>query len=520
MPATTEDSGDGALSPVPGVSSILTVERVTKSFFDTFALREVSLEIAFGEIHALLGENGAGKSTLIKILAGVYQRDSGRVAIAGEEMPQRITPAHIAGLGVAFIHQDLALVVDASIAENIAIVTGYPKRRGLVSLNRMNADAAARLEAVGSHLDPRVAVDELNSADRALVAIARALVHGARLVVLDEPTARLRGPEVEHLFEQLRRLKRNGASFLYVTHRLEEVFELADRATVIRDGRTVATHPMSQVSQPDLIGDIIGRKLGEVFPELPDDTAQTAEPVLQMRDVTTPHIERVSLEVRPGEVVGLAGLVSRAPSSIARAAFGVEEILGGEVRVCGQVIKPGRFPSAVERVAYVPADRHREGLALDLSTRENLLLVETVLASRRRRRLVPPWLPRGEASRARQLISDFDVRPPDPEFPIATLSGGNQQKVLLAKWIATNPRLLILEEPTAGVDIGTKAEIYRIIAELAERGTGILLISSDFEEVAELSHRALIIRGGRIGLELDRDSLSRERIAAESYKAA
>jgi ribose transport system ATP-binding protein len=506
---------------------LLVTEHVTKSFFGAPALRDGSLTVCTGEIHALLGENGAGKSTLIKIVAGVYQRDGGAVWIGGQEMPARITPARVRELGVAFIHQDLALVQDATVAENIAIVDGYPKRNGLVSLRRMREEAARRLQAVGSDIDPRALVGELTSADQALVAIARALVGGAKLVVLDEPSARLRRPEVEHLFERLRRLKARGASFVYITHRLSEVFELADRVTVLRDGATVASHVVGDVSEPDLIADIVGRALGEVFPEPRVEQGHEEVPVLRVSGLSTPHVSDVSLEVHPHEIVGLAGLVSRAPTSIARAAFGVEEVLAGQVEVNGRPITQGRYSRHVGEVAYVPGDRHKEGLVMDLTVRENVLLGELVMAAKpsvRQRRPAgwlprPTWIPRDERQRARRAIAEFQVKPPDPEAAVASLSGGNQQKVLLAKWISTRARLLILEEPTAGVDIGTKAEIYRMVARLAEQGAAVLLVTSDFEEVALLAHRVLVLRRGRIAVELDRDNLSRERVSAESYRA-
>ncbi len=485
---------------------LLEVLGVSKRFTATLALDAVDLTVRAGEIHALLGQNGAGKSTLIKILAGVYPPSGGSIRWHG-----RAAVPTTERLPIAFIHQDLGLVDGMTVAENVALQTGYPRHRGLIDW-RAATDAAARaLTAMGSTIDPRTRVAGLSAADRSIVAIARALAVRCDLLVLDEPTAALPEADVERLLATLRRLRAGGIGIIYVTHRLDEVFRIADRVTVLRDGRRVASVAARDTSPQDLVLKIVGRDVADTLLAPPP---AGAAPLLALHGLVVQQEEAgitdpISLTVVPGEVLGLVGLRGAGHHAVGRAIFGALPVRAGRIRLDGHDIAPAT-PAAAMRagIGFVSSRRAEESLAAAMSVQENLFINPRVRGTGPLR----PIRAARERSEARRVLARFSVRPPDPTRPIATLSGGNQQKVVVARWMEARIRLLILEEPTIGVDVGSKAEIYRDLAAALRTGIAVLLISSDFEEVEMLCHRALVFNRGTVAAEVARRDLTVARL--------
>ena len=482
---------------------------VSKAFGGSRALDGVDFDAQAGEIHALLGQNGAGKSTLIKILAGIYRADAGTVRFSGVAVDpiQRALP-------VSFVHQELGLVDDMTVAENIALVSGYPTRRHLISWRDVRANAKRVMEVMGVDLDTNRLASTLSMAERSLVAIGRGLAVDARLFVFDEPTAALAANDVARLFEVLRRLRTHGIGVVYVTHRLDEVFQLADRVTVLRDGRRAGAACVNEITPARLIALIVGRCLSEVFPSPP---APTNSPVLKVIDLETPHAGPVTFTLHMGEILGLVGLRGAGHDNIGRAIFGDAPLLGGSVIVAGADSGVPVPLGMIRRgLGFVSSKRGEEALAESLSTRENLFL-NPAIRGNAATTLLRPHL---ERRRASGVLRRSDVRPPDPSMAVVKLSGGNQQKLVLARWMELNSRLLVLEEPTLGIDIGAKAEIYaRLMNRLADGGA-VILVSSDFEEVARVCHRALVFNRGRITAELPRHELSQSTIMGLASSAA
>lgn len=485
-------SGSGHGEPV------VSLRGVSKRFGGTLALDNVDLEVRAGEIHALLGANGAGKSTLIKLLAGIHQPDTGELWLKGRPL------SRLGGLQspIAFIHQDLGLFAGTTVAENIALVRGYPKRFGFIDWHSTTAEASKALRILGSDIRPAARLSELSQTERAIVAIARALARDAELLVLDEPTATLTEPEVARLFGVLHRLRAHGMAIIYVSHRLDEVFRLADRVTVLRDGRNVYDAPIATTNARDLVTLIVGRPPSEVFLKAPP---ATSAPILEARDITVGAAGPVSLRVMGGEILGLTGLGGAGQDVIGRAICGIDRIASGTLAINGRPLRLRSAGDAVANsIAFVSSKRQEEGLAPRLSVKENLFLNPAAWG----RRLLDLMRRRTESMRARQLATRFLIRPPDPEGSVDTLSGGNQQKVLLARSAGLGSTLLVLEEPTRGVDVGAKAEIYQIIVDGLDDTHAVVLVSSDLEEVAGICSRALIFHRGVISAELPREGIS------------
>ena len=483
--------------------TLLEVRRLTKRFAGNIALDEVDFDVRAGEVHALLGENGAGKSTLIKTLAGVHRYDSGEIRLKGLV----VDPA-VERLPITFIHQDLGLVDSMSVAENVAVVTGYPRSRGLISWSSTRRTATAALERMGGGLDPNARVGDLSAAEKSIVAIARAMAVNCDLLVLDEPTAALPEADVARLLGVLRRLRESGVGIVYVTHRLDEVFRIADRVTVLRDGRHVATENIVDTNPRDLIYKIVGRSLSNLFPSPP---AHALDVVLSVKDLVAGEAGPISFELAGGEILGLVGLRGAGHATVGRAVFGDMPISSGSLTVGDAPFRIKSPGEAIGRqVGFVSSKRTEESLAPNMSVRENLYMNPKSTGAR----IMDPIRPSAERARCLQVLRRFSVRPPDPERPVGNLSGGNQQKVVVARWLEAGSRLLVLEEPTFGVDVGSKAEIYQILREALARGLAVLLISSDFEEVAGMSHRALIFDRGRVIAELTHDELSIARLTA------
>jgi rhamnose transport system ATP-binding protein len=477
---------------------------ISKRFAATQALDDVSLDLVAGEIQALVGENGAGKSTLVKILAGVHQPDSGEIRLDGETI-QIHGPAHSRSLGIAVVHQEPRLFPDLTVAENVFIGHAPAGRFGTIDWRAMRRAAAGLFAQLDVRLDLGAPVRGLSMADQQLIEIAKALSVEARVLILDEPTASLSAHEVERLFTIVRRLRDRGVAVLFVSHRLDEVFELCDRATVLRDGRHVVTTPTASLTTADLVRHMVGRAV-TLFPKI---EAPVGAVLLEVRDLGRVGVfNDVSFAVRAGEIVGFAGLVGAGRTEIARVLFGIDRPDSGEIRLDGRPVAFSSPSAAMHAgVAYLPEDRHQEGLVLDFSIAQNVTL--PILP-----RLFPRLLVRTatERSIAGEQAGPLNVRMTGVDQLAGALSGGNQQKVVLAKWLASRPRVLVLDEPTRGIDIGAKVEVHRIISELAASGLGIILISSDLPEILAMSDRILVLHEGRITAEIARERATEERV--------
>lgn len=484
---------------------LVRIRGLAKRFGGTLALAGVDLDIHAGSVLALLGPNGAGKSTLIKVLAGVHHADAGQITVDGHPLG---TPA--ASRSMSFIHQDLGLVEWMTVAENIALSAGYPRRAGLISWRQTRERCVDALRLVAGHLDPDAPLARLAPAERSLVAIARALAARAKLIVLDEPTARLPSADCARLFRVLHALRDEGHAILYVSHRLDEVYEVADTFAVLRDGLLVSHGSLAGHSPARLVHDIVGEALtGHRPAAAPVD----GPAVLALSDVRAPGTGPVSLELRAGEALGLVGLSGAGQRELGRAVAGMGPLLGGRALLGGRPYRPRTVADAVGLgVGLVPGDRLREGCLAELTVRENLLANRRVGG-----RPAPRWIsPRRERSEAATLIERFAVRPRDTEAPIAVLSGGNQQKVMIGRWLRVGLRLLILEEPTASVDIGAKAAIHRLLDQALAEGLAVLLVSTDFEEIAGVCRRTLVFVRGSVTAELSGAALT----VAELTRAA
>ncbi len=494
----------------PGSPALLEIRGLTKRFGATLALDHVDLTVAAGQIHALVGENGAGKSTLIKILAGVHAQDAGEIRLLGEPVA-----AQVGHLPISFVHQDLGLVDELSVGENVALVAGFPRRRGLIDWPCVWQRAREIYAGMGVEPpDARAPVGTLPAAGKAVLGIVRALSRQARVVVLDEPTAALPEPDALHLFDILRRLRAAGCGVIYVTHRLGELFGLADRVTVLRDGRRIRTATMSEIGPEELVQDMLGRAVEMLHQHHAPATASARHTGLQVSGLHCAGVGPVDFRVETGEIVGLVGLRGAGQERIGRAVFGAVPVQGGELRLEGVVLPPGDgIADRIARgIALLPADRPLESVLTGLSVQENLLPHPVIGGG-------GVWLfgaPGRERARAAAILQQLDVRPRDPALLIDWLSGGNQQKVFVARWLQSKARLYVMEEPTAGIDIGAKLAIHRLLGSVAEAGAAILVISSDFDEVASLCDRALVVGRGRILGELRGAALTVDNLVARA----
>ena len=493
--------------PDPDAVPVLALEGVSKSFGAVRALRGVSLQLFAGEAHALAGENGAGKSTLIKAMAGVHRPDEGTVLLDGEPVVFH-GPADARDAGVAVIYQEPTLFPDLSVAENIFMGRQPRRSLGRVDHRSVRSATADLFRRLGVDLDPDQPARGLSIADQQLVEIAKALSFDARVLIMDEPTAALTGSEVARLFGVVRSLREEGAAILFISHRLEEVFALCQRVTTLRDGAWIASEPVDGLSEDDLIRRMVGRDLDELYPKTPAEVGAVA---LSVRRLTREGVfTDVSFEVRSGEIVGLAGLVGAGRSEVARAVFGVDRWDGGEVEVAGKPLKPGAPSLAMAAgLALVPEDRRAQGLVMGMSIERNIGLTGLRANSR------AGVMNRGsERSRAVDWAVRLQVKYARLADVVGTLSGGNQQKVVLAKWLATSPTVLIVDEPTRGIDVGTKAEVHRLLSELAGQGVAVLMISSDLPEILGMADRVLVMHEGRIAAEIPRAEATEQSVVA------
>jgi rhamnose transport system ATP-binding protein len=484
---------------------MLTLDGVSKSFGAVAALQDVRLELLGGEVHGLVGENGAGKSTLVKILAGVHPPDTGTVSLGGRQL-QLSGPADARAAGIAVIYQEPTLFPDLSVAENI-----FMGRQPLRTLRRidsaaMRAQAADLFARLGVHLDPDRPARGLSIADQQLVEIAKAISLEARVLVMDEPTAALSGVEVERLFAVTRALREAGTAVLFISHRFDEVFTLCQRITVMRDGRWVSTDPVDALTVDVVVRRMVGRDVSAMYPK--QDTV-LGPPRLQVRGLTRHgSFSDVSFTVRSGEIVALAGLVGAGRSEVCRAIFGIDRYDAGDVIVDGARLSNGDTAAAIKAgVALVPEDRRQQGLVMELSVQRNATLP-------RRWALTRGGLLFGAAERqaAAAWTQRLQVRAARLSDPVLTLSGGNQQKVVLAKWLATTPRVLIVDEPTRGIDIGTKTEVHRLLSRLAADGVAVLMVSSELPEVLGMADRILVMHEGRLVADIPRMRADEESV--------
>jgi rhamnose transport system ATP-binding protein len=494
---------------------LLAVRSVAKSFGAVAAVRDVTFALHAGEVHALVGENGAGKSTIVKMLAGVHRPDTGSIELDGRPLDLG-SPADAIAAGIAVIYQEPTLFPDLTVAENI--VMGRQPRGGLGRIDRraMTELAAGFFERLGVAIDPDRPARGLSIADQQLVEIAKALSLDARVIVMDEPTAALSGVEVERLFAVARALRESGAAVLFISHRFEEITALCQRVTVMRDGRHVSTDLLADLTVDEIVRRMVGRSLDTLFPkrEVP-----IGDVVLRVEGLRRAGVfEDVSFEVRAGEIVALAGLVGAGRSEVVRAVFGIDPRDGGEVRVNGAVLPPGSPRAAMAaRLALVPEDRRQQGLVLDASIERNATATRLrhlarfgLLVGGAERRFAADWTKRLQTKYAR--LDD----------PVGRLSGGNQQKVVLAKWLSTEPKVLIVDEPTRGIDVATKAEVHRLMSDLAAEGVAIVMVSSELPEVLGMADRVLVMREGRLVAELPRAQATEESVmfAATGQAAA
>ncbi|MBX6389286.1 MAG: sugar ABC transporter ATP-binding protein [Frankia sp.] len=491
--------------PAAPTPPLLAVRDVSKSFGAVAAVRGVSFPVYAGEAHALVGENGAGKSTIVKMLAGVHRPDSGAIEMNGVPLDLH-SPAAARAAGIAVIYQEPTLFPDLSVAENIAMARPPRGRLCTIDRGRMNRAAAALFEQLGVDIDPTRPANGMSIADQQLVEIAKALSADARVLVMDEPTAALSAVEVERLFAVARSLRDRGAGILFISHRFEEITALCQRVTIMRDGRHVSTDPLADLTVDEIVRRMVGRDLSTLFPK---QEVVPGEVVLEVDGLRRDGVfDGVSFHVRAGEIVALAGLVGSGRSEVVQSIFGVGPRHAGTVRVNGRPLRPGSARAAMAAgIAMVPEDRRQQGLVLDASIERNVTLPRSGALARlgllfggAERRSAAEWTARLRTKYRR--LSDA----------VSTLSGGNQQKVVLAKWLATQPRVLIVDEPTRGIDVGTKAEVHRLMSDLAAGGVAIVMVSSELPEVLGLADRVLVMREGRLVAELGRAEATEESV--------
>ena len=486
---------------------VLEVRQLSKQFPGVQALDAVDLCLRPAEVQALVGENGAGKSTLIKILAGVYSKDAGEILFEGRPIDLHSSSDSL-HLGIKVVFQELALVPFMSVAENVFLESFPLKANRTIDWKAMNSETRRILKSIGLDLNPAAQVRHLTISQQQMVEIARALSHEAKVVIMDEPTSALTPNEIQSLFEAIRRLKAMGIGVLYVTHKLEEVFELCDRVTVFRDGRLISTRPVAETSTNQVVTDMVGRSITTLFPRTHKGKGEAA---LQVRNLSTEKkLKEVTFDVCAGEVVGIFGLLGAGRTELAKAIFGLDPATGGEVSVRGQRLKLGSaVQSARSGVGLLTEDRKEEGLVLQMSVAQNITLPSlrefATLGFIRRR---------DELSSSQEFVDRFSIKTPSLRHKVEYLSGGNQQKVLLARWLMKKLQVIILDEPTRGIDVGAKAEIHKLIDELAGDGLAVLVMTSEMPELLGVSDRILVMCGGRITGQFDKGEATQEKILA------
>lgn len=497
----------GREGPILSEQVLLQIQGLKKRFPGVLALDDVGFTVEKGEVHALMGENGAGKSTLIKIITGIYEKDEGTMQFDGREVNfQNVKQAQDAGIST--IYQELNLIPQLSVAENL-FLGRQPVKNGMVAWKHIYSQAEELLNDLGIHVDVKKRLNTYSTAIQQMVAIARAVSLKAKLMIMDEPTSSLGDKEVEILFGLVRKIKSQGIATIFVSHRLDEIFEICDKATILRDGKLVETLPISKLTKLDLITKMIGRDAGDVVNRRVERRKISSEILFEAKNVTRGiKVRGIDLTIRKGEIVGLAGLLGAGRTEFARTVFAADKMEKGTIYIEGKAVSLRTPRAAVKRgIGFLSEDRKAEGIIPNLSVRENMTL--TILPSVSK----ATWIrKKAENEKVRYYSEKLRVKTPGYEQSIGNLSGGNQQKVILARWMATAPKLLILDEPTRGIDVGTKAEIEQLIQEMAKQGISILLISSELEELVRNCDRIAVIQDGRKISELTGDEMSEEAI--------
>jgi len=487
---------------------LIELRDITKTFPGVKALSNVSFDIYPGEVHALCGENGAGKSTLIKVMTGAHQPDSGKIFIEGEEV--RFTSPHQAiEKGIACIYQELTIAPQLDVAKNVFLGNMFVNRFGLLDLKRLYRDTKEILtDYIGLNVSPKTLAGELSVGQQQMIEIGRALTRHARVIIMDEPTSSLSEAETETLFRLIKMLKEDNVAIVYISHKLDEVMQLADRITVLRDGKNIITMKTSEITQEQLISYMIGRELENLYQKSP---ARQGDVVLEVKNLTRKGVfENISFSVRAGEIVGFFGLVGAGRSEIMRAVFGVDRYDSGEIYIGGKKLPPGKPSAAIEAgLGFATEDRKKEGLMLRLSVLLNMSLVKLphiskagVINAQKQRELVE------------QYIKSISIKTPNVGQLVGNLSGGNQQKVVVAKWLMMSPKVLIVDEPTRGIDVGSKSEIYGLLNDLAHQGVAIIVVSSEIEEIMGICDRVITICEGNLTASLDIKNLKSETVLA------
>ena len=488
---------------------------ISKSFAGVRVLDDVDFALRRGEIHALVGGNGAGKSTLMKILEGVYTPDAGQITVDGQPVQIR-TPQDARALGIGMIFQEFSLIPTLTVAENV-FLTREPRRGGLIDDRASEALTRDLFAEMGESVDPRARVADLSTGYWQLTEIAKALAQDARVLIMDEPTSTLTETETQSLFRLIDKLKARGISIIYISHRMEEIFRITDRITVLRDGRLVSTTETAQATMAQVIDDIVGKTMEAAFVWQERLVARDGPPLLAVRNLSAgPRVQEITFDLYPGEILGIAGLMGSGRTELARALFGIDAIDAGEVLIRGTRVAIHDPDDAIDaRLALVPEDRRSQGLVLDHTVETNLTL--PILPRLRRMGLI-------DDTRGRRIAGGFvqslQIKTASLDTPARLLSGGNQQKIVIGKWLATEPDILIMDEPTAGVDIGAKTEILGVIRRLADQGKGIIIISSELAEVLAVSDRILVLREGRLHRVLDRQEIATEEELHHAVQSA
>ncbi len=487
------------------MSVLLEARGITKQFPGTLALDNVQVELQAGEIHAVIGENGAGKSTLMKILSGVYTADAGQIFFQGQPVTLR-SPQDAIALGIAIVHQELSVIPALTVAENIYPGRLPTNRLGMVRYGELFENARRDLARLNVAVDPRAEVSTLSVANQQLVEITKALSMQCKVLILDEPTSALTEHEAETLFALLRRLAADGVGILYISHKLSEIFALSDRITVLRDGRYIGTRITAETSPEEVIRMMVGRELTDMYPE---KGTEQGEPLLEVRNFRLPgQSQACSFTLYRGEVLGFAGLIGSGRSELMRAIFGADEKESGEILLNGRPVTINSPQDAINlRLAYLPEDRKAAGLFLDMALKANIEAASLFQVTAN-----GFVIPAREVKLAQEYISRLNISTYGPEQEVRRLSGGNQQKTLVAKWLAIKPRILIVDEPTRGIDVGAKREIHHLLRQLAREGVGVIMISSELPEILGMSDRVLVMHEGAIVAELTASEATEELI--------
>ncbi|MEI8200481.1 MAG: sugar ABC transporter ATP-binding protein [Eubacteriales bacterium] len=485
-------------------SIFLSLKNVTKSFPGVLALNQVSLEVKSGTVLALVGENGAGKSTLMKILSGVYHMDSGEIYISGEKV-EISSPLSSQHMGISIIYQELNSLLNMNIAENV-FIGRETRKRGLIDKKLMHEKTKELLHKVGLDIDTWTMTNTLSTAQKQMIEVAKALSFNARLIIMDEPTSSLTDTETNTLFDIVRRLKSNGVAVIFITHRLKEIFEISDEVAVMRDGEMVTTFITAQTNENEIINNMVGRDVKNIFAK---EAAEISDVLLEVKNLSTKGLLRdINFKVHKGEILGFAGLVGAGRSEVMRAVFGIDRRETGDIYINGQKVIITNTVDAIKNgLGFVPEDRKEQGLILKMNITKNISMA--ALENFRKRGLIDK---KREKKEARKYIESLQIKTPSEDQIVANLSGGNQQKVVIGKWMEIKPRILILDEPTRGIDVKTKKEIYMLMSKLAQQGVAIIMISSELPEILGMADRIVVMHEGTIKGELLRKEATQESI--------